>query len=209
MKFTNKQKPKSSTAYGPWPSPYGLRSTASHGFTLVEMIVSLAVFALVMMIAVGALLSIVNANRKAQAQQIALNNLNFAVENMTRSIRTGTYYHCGSSGSLSSPQDCASGSDFFAFEAYGGDTSNSGDQVVYRLNSGQLQLSTDGGTTFAGVTAPEITINNLTFYTIGSTIGDGNQPEVLITINGFAEISVQASVNFNLQTTVSQRLFDI
>lgn len=66
----------------------------SNGFTLVELIVSLGIFTAVMFIATGALLSIINVNKKAQAQQSAINNINFALENMARNIRTGSRYIC-------------------------------------------------------------------------------------------------------------------
>ena len=39
------------------------------GFTLLEMIVAIGVFSVVMLVAAGSLLSIVSANRKAQAQK--------------------------------------------------------------------------------------------------------------------------------------------
>jgi len=66
----------------------------NRGFTLVELIVSLGIFTAVMFIATGALLSIINVNKKAQAQQSAINNINFALENMARNIRTGSHYIC-------------------------------------------------------------------------------------------------------------------
>lgn len=59
------------------------------GFTLVEMIVSLAVFMVVAVIAVGALLKITDANRKSQALKTAINNINYALDAMSREIRTG------------------------------------------------------------------------------------------------------------------------
>lgn len=59
------------------------------GFTLVEMIVSLAVFMIVAVIAVGALLKITDANSKSQSLKTAINNMNFALDAMSREIRTG------------------------------------------------------------------------------------------------------------------------
>ena len=56
---------------GLWPTvePPLAAPTANSGFTLVEMIVAVALFAVVMLISVAALLSLVDANRKAQALQ--------------------------------------------------------------------------------------------------------------------------------------------
>lgn len=65
------------------------------GFTLIEMIVSLGVFAVVVVVAVGALLSIISTNRQLQAEQSVMTNLAFALDSMTREIRTGYAYFCG------------------------------------------------------------------------------------------------------------------
>ncbi|MEK7093249.1 MAG: type II secretion system protein, partial [Patescibacteria group bacterium] len=95
----------------------------SRGFTLIEMIVSVGLFAVVMIICVAALLSLVDANKKAQAIQSVMNNLNVAVDGMVRSIRMGTNYHCGTdlsvTSGLPSSRDCAyPGESFFQFEPF-------------------------------------------------------------------------------------------
>lgn len=64
------------------------------GFTIIEMIVSLAVFAFVITIAIGALLMLVNTNNQLQGEQSVMTNLSFALDSMTREIRTGTFYYC-------------------------------------------------------------------------------------------------------------------
>jgi len=69
------------------------------GFTLIEIIVSLALFSVVITIAVGALLILIASNRQLQNEQSVLSNLSFALDSMTREIRTGSNYFCLSSGS--------------------------------------------------------------------------------------------------------------
>src|ERR1035437_8676661 len=71
----------------------------SSGFTLIEMLVSIAIFMVVAVIAVAALLKIVDANRKSQTLQDAINNINFAMDSITREIRVGSTYDCIQSGS--------------------------------------------------------------------------------------------------------------
>jgi prepilin-type N-terminal cleavage/methylation domain-containing protein len=66
------------------------------GFTLIEMIVSLALFSVVVTISVGALLVLIASNRQLQDEQAVLTNLSFALDSMTREIRTGSAYVCGS-----------------------------------------------------------------------------------------------------------------
>ncbi len=63
------------------------------GFTLVEMIVSMAIFIVVALIAVGALLKVLDANRKSLNLKTAINNLNFALESMSREMRVGGEYY--------------------------------------------------------------------------------------------------------------------
>lgn len=179
------------------------------GFTLVELLVSVAIFSIVMMVAVGALLTMSEANRKAQALKSVMNNLNFAVESLSRSIRVGTSFHCGVSGSITAPQDCTGGSPYFAFESSTGDPASGVDQVVYRFTSNRIERSVDGGGVFYPVTAPEVVIEDLRFYVVGAGSADTVQPKVVITIRGYAGISARIRSEFNLQTTVTQRLLDI
>lgn len=186
---------------------YGL--CTARGFTLIEIMVALAIFAIVMTIAAGSLLTIVNANRKSQSLQSVMNNLAFAMENMVRNMRTGTAYHCGSSGNLETPQNCSGGDDFLALEAVGGSPGSSSDQVVYRLNGARIEKSENGGASFLPITAPEIEVTNLSFYVEGAALGDGEQPKIIMTIAGEAGASARTRTDFSLQTTISQRILDI
>lgn len=73
----------------------GAERKSEMGFTLIEMIVSLALFSVVVTISVGALLSIISANEQLQEEKSVLTNLSFAIDSMTREIRTGEHYYCG------------------------------------------------------------------------------------------------------------------
>lgn len=190
----------------------------SRGFTLVEMIVAVALFAMVMTVSVGALLSLTSANRKAQALQSVMNNLNVAIDGMVRSIRMGTMYHCGD-GTFTLTQDCSTGDNtVFAFEPFGGDTTSSADQWIYRYDStgsycGEKRLckseTGDLNTPFA-VTAPEVTIDSMRFYVVGTDRGDETQPKVVITIRGTAgAANVKTITSFSLQATAVQRVLDL
>ncbi len=186
----------------------GIRNSR-RGFTLIELLVSVAIFSVVMLIAVGSLLSMVEASRKAQAMKSVINNLNFALESMSRTIRVGTTYHCGTTGTISSAQNCAQGSSYFAFEKSGGDTGSSADQVIYRLLSSRIERSTDGGGEFIPITASEVIVETLTFYVVGAESSDTTQPKVVMVVRGYAEVTARTRTEFNLQTTIAQRLPDI
>lgn len=200
------------------------------GFTLIELMVSVTIFIIVMVISLGSLLSISSAERKAEAFKSVMNNLSFALESMSRTVRTGINYHCpagpGSAG-IDEPKDCENGDDEIAFEAARGDINDSGDQVVYRLETDAAacgQTGSEGGCimrslesgalgTFVPMTSPEVIINNLTFYVVGSVPqfeGDptNSQPKVVITLSGETSSGVGQNSTFNLQTSVTQRLYD-
>ena len=74
----------------------------TRGFTLIEMIVSLAIFSIVAVVALGALTKIISANKKAQSLQSAMTNLNFTLESMSREMRVGSNFRCAVGGGASS-----------------------------------------------------------------------------------------------------------
>ena len=196
------------------------------------MLVSVALFSVIMVMALGALLSLSTADRKAQALKSTVDNLNFALDSMSRAIRTGSNYHCGSL----SGGDCtglSGGNNTFYF------TANSGVITAYRLESltvdsnaaavcgqtiatpGCLAISTsaDNGitwTSWAAVTGPNVIINDLSggnsflFHVWGSAQGsaDNTQPVVVMTLSGYAQVSTTQQSAFHLQTTVTQRIYD-
>jgi prepilin-type N-terminal cleavage/methylation domain-containing protein len=195
------------------------KPNSNKGFTLVEMIVAVGLFVVVMFIATGALLSVVNLNKKAQAQQSAINNLNNVMENIARSIRTGSTYHCGTSGTITVAQDCSSGDSYLAYESDGtdgpADPLNDADQRIFRLNSGVIEKSKDSGGTWMPITDDNIVIEDLTFVVTGTVTksnGNSSQPQVKINISGYAFVSENSGsprrVNFSLQTMASQRMLD-
>jgi len=200
----------------------------SRGFTLIEMMVAVALFSTVMMIAVGALMSVVGASRRSQAVQSVIDNLDFALDDMSRTIRTGTDYHCGtgtySSSGLINPLD-GSACSYVAVEGSHGDPHNAGDQIVYRYQtpcsvsgyvSGCIMKSTDGGLNFLPITSPEINIDRMTFYVLGSCpraggscTGDTTQPRATLFLGGHINYQGKQIANLNLETNMTQRLYDI
>ena len=183
------------------------------GFSLVELMVSVNIFSVVMTVSIGALLSVIEANRKAQALTSVMNNLNFALENMSRNMRIGTNYHCSTSTAVppnfDTTNDCSTGGVLIAFEAFNGNASISTNQIIYRFINTRIEKSSDGGATFIPITASEVTIEDMRFYVVGSSDTDTKQPRILITINGRAGISARAQTDFDLQTTISQRTLDL
>lgn len=182
------------------PKPYTLNLL--RGFTLLEMVVSLGLFTVVIVIGLGALMSMSAAAQKTKSISIVMDNLNFALESMTRSLRTGISYHCGVGGNIGEPADCPNGASQIAFRDSLGRT------VVYRLQNGSIERSTDGGSVFLSVTAPEITIESMNFFVDGTTPGDSRQPRALIVVQGTAGEREREQSSFSIETMVTQRFFD-
>lgn len=187
-----------------------------NGFTLIEMMVSVAIFSLVMVVALGSLLAISAADRKAQTLKTVMDNLSFSMEGMSRTIRTGVNYHCDTTnmaGATLTPQDCSSsGATYFAF------LSNDSYYTAYCLKNNQIWrmrsttlpgLSTVCASNgFLPITAPEIVVSNLTFYVKGAPLADGIQPKTTMLLSGYVNIGSNASTTFSLQTSVTQRIYD-
>jgi len=183
----------------------------SRGFTLIEVIVSTALFTIVILVAVGALLALVSANRKTQALHAVMNNLNIALDGMVRSIRMGSNYHCGGGGTLS-PQDCPNGDSLFAFESFNGDPNNPEDQWVYSYDTDTKRIykSEKSGRDWFPITAPSVTVDSVQFYVIGTTRGGVEQPKVVIEMKGTAGAeSVKTKTEFHIQSTAVQRVLDL
>lgn len=188
---------------------YSKKSTS--GFTLIEVLVSMSIFSIVMLVATGAVFSVIEANRKSHSLKSVMTNLNFALESMMRDIRVGTRYSCNGGG------DCAiSPGNQFLYKAnrdVDGDSFysalDSNDQIEYRLTSGRIEKRIYGtNPSTYPITAEEITITDLKFYVIGTGSGDGKQPKVVFTIAGYSGTGNSKS-DFNIQTTVSQRSLDL
>src|SRR3990167_7936548 len=170
------------------------------GFTLIELMVAISIFIVVMMISMGSIIGVFDANRKSRSLKTVLNNLNMAVESMSKEMRFGKNYHCGS-GTVTIPQNCPSGGTLMSF------LSSDNLQITYRLNGTTIEKKTENEI-YLPVTGPEITIDDLTFFTLGAGTGDLLQPKVIIKIKSHAGTG-KGQTNFTLQTLVSQRNFDI
>lgn len=172
-----------------------------NGFTLIEIMTAVSIFLVVMTVSMGSIVGVLDADRKARSLRIVMGNLNLAMETMAREMRFGTVYHCGTQGSLATPQNCSGGSSFIGF------LTSDGVQTVYRRSGTAIQKSINGGSSYTAVTAPDISIDDLTFYVLGAVTTDTIQPKVLIRVRGTAGEGI-SQTDFTLQTLVSQRILD-
>lgn len=183
---------------------------ASHsGFTLIEMIVSVGLFAVVMLVATSAYLSLISLDRKARATNDLVTNLNFAVDTMERTVRSGSNFQSGGVGGTNSP---SSGDTAFAF------VNDQGQTVTYLFDTvhhsiGECINIVCNTNTDQALTDPRITITNMKFYVrgVGTTApNDVIQPWVTFNVTGsLTPDSNSSPVTFTIQSTASARAIDL
>lgn len=198
------------TTYNPQPNS---------GFSLIEMLVSMALFTVVVTMAVGALLVLISANLKAQNTQEAVSNIQFALDSMAREIRTGGAYYCSSgtetAGNLFVVQDCSKGKYLSIIE--GGKSLTKGlgnNRIAYRYNSTSLSVERKiGSGAWVRLTNPNVRITSMHFNVNNSALKRSTnniyQPNVTIFIKGEVIGVKDTSSSFVLQTTVTKRSLDI
>jgi len=187
------------------PMTHGSRM---RGFTLIELIVSMGIFALVMLVATSAYYNLIALDRKARSVNTTVNNLSFAVDAMTRGIRTGTNYQCVATGGDSVDGSCSC----FTYA-----DSELGKQVTYHLNATKHVIErytassgsscTDGS---PAITDSAVTISTLRFYVRGSSSSDDLQAQVLFTVVGTMPADNSGTrTSFTLEENASQRVLDL
>ena len=158
------------------------------GLTLIEVIVAIGIFGLVVSMAFGIFVLAIVSQRRIIALRNVEDNIRFTIESMAREVRTGKNFS-GGVGSLSF-------------------TNAKSEAVIYRLNGGIVEKSSDGGTSYLAVTGSEANVNYLDFYLLGQAPGDDLQPRITITMGATSQIGNQ-SANLKVQTTISGRFLQI
>lgn len=176
----------------------------SGGFTLVELLVAIGLFTVIAFFSLGALLTIYDSHRKSQTSKTVMDNFNLSLEDMTRVIRFGNTYHCGSAGSLTSPNNCSSGDDALAVDFQGS-------TIVYRHCGTAISKSFSGSalcSEMTPVTSADTVIENLEFYVFNAEAG-GGQPYAVAVIKGYVGTRPTSKTEFSIQTLMSQRDLDL
>ena len=192
----------------------------NRGYTIIETMIAVSLFIVVVMIAMGALLNANLLHQKSRDMRSIMDNLSFAMEDMSRNLRTGYNYKCydapGEIINVSVPQSCESGW-ALAFETSTGVSGNDADQWVYYVgtNGGDSKLrifkSVDGGASSFQLTSDEVELNEAyVFSVLGAEPPLGNLQQPLVNIKLIGKIIYKDfETPFSLQTSVSQRVIDI
>lgn len=185
----------------------------NQGFTLVELMVALTLFVFVVLAAVSSLYTVNNSAKRVAAMRAVLDNLSFAVESMSRNIRTGIDIVCEGTQNNSGDPNCR-------YEEWRGsnrimlhstllqNSTGQGQDVEYIYEDETIYKRTNDGsgwTEQVALTAPEVIITNAVFFVDGADPGDRGQPRVVILLRGEARAGVNNVSPFSIQTMVSQR----
>jgi len=147
-------------------------------------------------VAVTAVLSAVDANRRAQSMSIVIGNLNLATESMVRDIRTGrSYTACGS------VNDCVNFID------------KENREIEYRFESDQQgsyitkEYINDSLESSGRITSEDVDLTEVSFIIDGDGVNDGPE-RLLFHLKGDAGSGKSVS-EFNIQTLITSRVIDI
>ncbi len=179
------------------------------GFTLIEMLVSITLFAFVITLSLTALMSVIRTNNATKMKKLVINNLNMAMESMSRDIRVGYNYTCGYSSYQDGGVNCTYGDDKFSFKTKDGINATFYYDPINKSIKRRIAGIENNDVILIGGNAPgELNIEKLRFFVRGAGRGDGLQPSVFIVLNGKINRS-NFSSQFNLQTLISQRRLEI
>ncbi len=193
----------------------------SEGFTLIELMVATSIFMVIMVMAMGALVVSSHSAKKGQALRAIMDNVNFAMDTMTRSVRMGTNYTCVTTTVNLNPSDCPLGTQNGGGNALSFKPAppNPANRIIYRLINRTpdnvddpitktiQRCDSSGESSCVDIVSPEVDITDLRFFVNGSTdqlSGDFIQPSVYIIMKGVVTVRGEPT-EFALQTMASQR----
>lgn len=194
------------------------QSSLSKGFTLVEILVALALFGFVVIIATGTLIVLSSSNLSAQISRKTIDNVDFILDDIVREARLGMNYHCGLTvnndyNAERVPSECNLGNKDFALTKI-----DTGDLIRYSTSTAAdgksvlmkqiIQKDTNTVLYNSQISGGEIDIKNIKFYVYGSEQGDSEPAYVFITLQAELKKGSRYSTIVDLQTTVAQRALD-
>lgn len=211
------------------------KNKGTRGFTLIETMVSLSIFSVVMVASVGIILSIISSNKRNQAVNSVVNNLNYSIESMVRDIKTGFSYKCNYSPITGQtilqfkgePHNCGGTAinNIALISTINGTTemivkyeykSPVGEQAGYI----EKTIYSDTGGVITNAIYPLTDRINIDIKAMSFTVAPGTplynaagttdptpaQPSVAVLIKGTAKVNAINISDFFIQTLISQRL---
>ncbi len=171
-------------------SRQNLNRRGNEGFTLVELMVSVSIFAIVTLITSGSFIVLADIYRKTQTNRAVIDNLNLAMDTMTLQIREGKNYDDDGNK--------------FTFDSY--IVNADGDYVLDKTISYELDEERGVLEECVGGECSDLTSDNEIFIDRLEFIRANETPtKVTIVVDGTATNKEGRQTEFLLQTTLSQR----
>ncbi len=184
------------------------------GFTLLEMIISIGLFSVLVIAAIGVILGVSRAQSKAANLQAVLDNVRFSTELITRELRTGTNYQIVN-GKCS--DQIGAGLQFVSHNRgaaqdrlyYHADTDGDGSaETIMRIAPGDTNgINCDQA---QPLTSEQVIVDLFRIELAGAEVGPGDgQPRASLSIRVSArDPKLGADTMMNLHTAITQRLRD-
>ena len=169
------------------------------GFTLVEMLVAVAIFVIVAMVVTSVFITLANANRKAQSIRLVMDNLNFAIDSVALKMREATDYSCEIEGDFCNNVSFTTADDEAITYYLGSEMIK--DKPIGRIFTCPGLNCTDG----TPITAEQVDIKGFIVSIVRPDTDAGlGRARAALLIKGTAG-SGRTATSFNIQTTVAER----
>lgn len=196
---------------GPW-------SVVLRGFTVVELLVVVAIFAIASISIVSTYINFTRLHRRVANAETLGQDLRFTMELLVRAARNNTVVYPALPGSLSAPVGTLNL------------VSSTGNRVSFRrwryneigspcipLAADCLALSLDSGATWTAMTGKNVNVDRFDVYVtplqnpfeaVGFTYNNNNQPRVTIVMDAtYKNVAAQEQAKLSVQTSVSSRVY--
>lgn len=175
------------------------------GVTLMELVVAMGIFTVIMLTATAIFAMVIDGQQNSLASQNIQESMRYALEVMSKEIRTAQKNDGSCKGNNNYTPDPAkkvfnlSGTNILYF------VNKDNICVTYELAGGQIQV-TRGVNPSGFLTPAKITISNLVFSIVDTAMA---QPKAMILIDARMTLGKSQNLqNIKLQTTVSARYYE-
>ena len=185
------------------------RQNRNKGFSLIEMVIALGIFTVVVWATIDIVISAAHLQTKAEELRNVQDNIRFAIEFMSKEIRTGTQISTPGCGAPGSPCDII---------AFRNDRNEdirycTDDGILMRLKAPSVNCdSAQDDDNNIHLTANNVSVGGVVFYVRGEQPSpDTEQPIVTITmkVSSLATVEAKYLTSMNLQTTIIPRMRDL
>ena len=193
------------------------------GFTLVEVMIAMAIFTVVITIGIGAILDATTQHNRTRNYRAVMDSMNFVMEDMARNIRLASNVRCITPANSSAtpydlgtfdvyPESCTGGSNTIIFNSLNHDPIK---YFISPVKPSPIYKRIDSGGNVGVeriITPPEVEIDpTRSWFTVRNaepiSKNDFGQPVVTIRLAGTVTLKGVSSP-FAIQTTVTLRQLD-